>query len=198
MADYISSLTGPQMDAALMDMALHQSEAYAVGSRNGIDVTSGDATYHNNSKWYSQQASSAVTAANNYATQASNSANSASTYANNASSSATAASNSASAASTSATNASTNALKAEGYAVGKQNGSNVGSTSPYYHNNASYWATEAASSASAAATSAANIGNLNGIFAINPADGHLYYGDISWMNATFALNTDGHLIVTLA
>ena len=29
------------------------SEAYAVGTRNGTDVTSGDPTYHNNSKYYS-------------------------------------------------------------------------------------------------------------------------------------------------
>lgn len=33
-----------------------------------------------------------------------------------------------------------NALKAEGWANGTQNGTDVGSTSPYYHNNAKYWA----------------------------------------------------------
>ena len=43
-------------------------------------------------------------------------------------------------ASGSATSAGTNALKSEGFAVGQQNGSDVGSESPYYHNNAKYYA----------------------------------------------------------
>lgn len=58
---------------------------------------------------------------------------------------------SASNASNSATSASNNALKSEGYAVGKQNGTDVGSGSDYYHNNAKYYKEEAASSASSAA-----------------------------------------------
>ncbi len=32
------------------------AEAWAVGQRNGVDVTSGDQTYHNNAKYYAQQA----------------------------------------------------------------------------------------------------------------------------------------------
>ena len=32
------------------------SEAYAIGKRSGVDVESGDTTYHNNSKYYSEQA----------------------------------------------------------------------------------------------------------------------------------------------
>lgn len=39
-----------------------------------------------------------------------------------------------------AESAETNALKSEGYAVGKQNGVDVGSDSPYYHNSSEYWA----------------------------------------------------------
>ena len=58
MADYISTLTGVQMDAALIDMAEHNSEAYAVGERNGIAVTTDDVTYHNNARYYAQQAQS--------------------------------------------------------------------------------------------------------------------------------------------
>lgn len=61
--------------------------------------------------------------------------------------SATAAQNSATAASGSATNAAnsatvadTHALKSEGFAVGEQNGTPVASGSPYYHNNAEYYA----------------------------------------------------------
>lgn len=73
----------------------------------------------------------ALTAAQGYATQAG-------TSATNAGNSATAAGNSAS-------SASTNALKSEGYAVGKQNGTDVGSGSPYYHNNAKYYSDLASS-----------------------------------------------------
>jgi len=53
----------------------------------------------------------------------------------------------------SASEASAEALKAEGYAVGKQDGVDVSSGSPYYHNNADYYADQAASSATAAALS---------------------------------------------
>lgn len=52
MADYTSSLTGQMMDIALTDMAQHNSEAWAVGERNGIPVASDDETYNNNSKYW--------------------------------------------------------------------------------------------------------------------------------------------------
>lgn len=58
MADFVSSLTGVQMDSALIDMAEHTSEAYAIGERNGVPVDSGDVTYHNNARYYAQQAQS--------------------------------------------------------------------------------------------------------------------------------------------
>ena len=58
MADFISNLTGVQMDNALLDMAEHNSEAYAVGERNGVPVDSSDVTYHNNARYYAQQAQS--------------------------------------------------------------------------------------------------------------------------------------------
>lgn len=54
MADYISALTGPQMDAALEDMAQHTSEAWAVGERNGVPVVSGDDTYENSAKHWAE------------------------------------------------------------------------------------------------------------------------------------------------
>lgn len=60
MADFISALTGVQMDSALLDMAEHNSEAYAVGERNGIAVASDDVTYHNNARYYAQIASSQI------------------------------------------------------------------------------------------------------------------------------------------
>lgn len=61
MAQYQSILTGPEIDAALQDMAAHNSEAWAVGQRNGADVTSLDVTYHNNARYY---ANAALEAAN--------------------------------------------------------------------------------------------------------------------------------------
>ncbi len=60
MADYISTLTGVQMDNALLDMAEHNSEAYAVGERAGVPVDTSDVTYHNNSRYYAQLATSAI------------------------------------------------------------------------------------------------------------------------------------------
>ena len=65
--------------------------------------------------------------------------------ATSASNSAESASGSATSATTAATSASTNGLKAEGYAVGKQNGADVPSGSEYYHNNAAYYANIASS-----------------------------------------------------
>ena len=50
-------------------------------------------------------------------------------------------------ASASATSSSTNALKSEGFAVGQQNGTDVASGSPYYENNAKYYAEQAEASA---------------------------------------------------
>lgn len=48
------------------------------------------------------------------------------------------------------------ALKSEGHAIGKQNGVDVASASPYYHNNSKYYADQASTSASNAATSESN------------------------------------------
>lgn len=61
MADYISTLTGAQMDAALTDMAQHDSEAWAIGERDGIVVQSGDPAYQNNAKYYAELASNVIT-----------------------------------------------------------------------------------------------------------------------------------------
>ena len=54
------------------------------------------------------------------------------------------------------------ALKAEGHAVGKQNGEDVPSGSPYYHNNAKYYAEQAGGSAQAAADSAGDANTAKG------------------------------------
>lgn len=98
----------------------------------------------------SQSASDAsgyATTASNKAVDAADSASAAAGSATTASNKAGEASNSATSASGSATSANADALKAEGYAVGKQNGTDVSSSSPYYHKNAKYYADSAAQSA---------------------------------------------------
>ncbi len=52
----------------------HDAEAWAKGTRSGSAVPSTDDTYHNNSKYYSEQASASKNAAANSATAAANSA----------------------------------------------------------------------------------------------------------------------------
>lgn len=76
--------------------------------------------------------------------------------ASEASTSATNAATSASRASTSASNANRDALISEGYAKGTQNGSSVGSTSPYYQNNAKYYSDKASQDATSSASNASS------------------------------------------
>lgn len=49
--------------AVAKEEVLHEAEAWAVGKRDGVPVSSDDDTYHNNSKWYSEQAALSETAA---------------------------------------------------------------------------------------------------------------------------------------
>ena len=103
-----------------------KAEGWAVGKQNGADVSSGSLYYHNSAAYHAGQASGSASTASDKAGEASGSASA----------------------------AAADALKAEGWAVGKQNGADVGSGSPYYHDSASYHAGQAAGSASAAADSA--------------------------------------------
>ena len=49
-----------------------ESEAWAVGTKDGTSVASGDTQYHNNSKYYAEQASGSATSASGSATTANN------------------------------------------------------------------------------------------------------------------------------
>ena len=109
-------------------------------------------------------AEAAAATAAQQATAAAGSANAATRAADNADTSAAAAGSAAGSAATDAdtatakaTAAAASALKAEGHAVGQQNGTDVDSGSPYFHNNAEYYADQAAASAAAAAASAATL-----------------------------------------
>lgn len=109
------------------------AEAYATGKRGGVDVSTSDDAYHNNAKWYSEQASSSASDAHEDMLDAAQSASDAATSESNAS---TSASN----ASTSALTAQNHALDAEAWAVGQRNGSDVASDDVTYENNSKYYA----------------------------------------------------------
>lgn len=81
--------------------------------------------------------------------------------------------------------ANTASLKAEGLAVGKQNGVDVDSDSPYYHNNAKYYAEQAGQGAGVV-----SLDSLTNVDIQNPADGQaLVYDSTSekWINSDEAI-----------
>lgn len=146
----------------------YKAEAYGAGTKDGDPVPSTDPAYHNNAKYYSEQAAASAASVGDLAKDSEAWAvgerggvpvtSGDDTYHNNSKYYAGQASDKATAADTSASNANTDALKAEGYAIGKQNGTAVTSGSPYYHNNAEYYSGEASSSATNASTSEYNAG----------------------------------------
>lgn len=153
------------------------AEAWATGKRNGIDVQPDDDTYHNNSKYYSEQASLSQSAASNSAEDAEGFSEDSEawargtragvdvdsedeTYHNNAkyyaesmigqvqeataqasaaALSATASSNSATASSGSATSAAASSIDSEAWSKGTRAGSDVEESDITYHNNSKYF-----------------------------------------------------------
>ena len=109
------------------------AEAWAVGTRDGAPVPETDETYHNNSKYYAEQAATSETNAAASATVASASESNAATSESNAAES--------------ETNAAASEENAEAWAVGQRGGEDVPSTDETYHNNSKYWAEQAAQSA---------------------------------------------------
>ena len=75
-----NSASASESNAATSESNAAQSEnnaeAWAVGQRNGVEVESTDVTYHNNSKYYSEQSGNSASSAETSATNASNSATS--------------------------------------------------------------------------------------------------------------------------
>lgn len=131
------------------------SEAYAVGTRDGVDVTSGDAAYHNNSKYYSEQAGTSATGA---ATSKSDSEAYAvgtrsgtpvtsgdATYHNNSKYYSEQATACVTASAGFASNAEDSAEDSEAWAVGKRNGVDVSSSDDTYHNNSKYYSEQSES-----------------------------------------------------
>ena len=115
------------VDAATADML--DAEAWARGTKDGVDVESDEEQYHNNSKYYSEQAAASARDSANQAANASLSEVSALGSADNAHDSEVAALASANAAAASATTATEAANRAEAYSV------NV----PYIGANGNWW-----------------------------------------------------------
>lgn len=90
------------------------SEAYARGTMGGTPVDPGDAGYEDNAKYYKDAAAASAQDASDDADYVRDHV----------------------------TDADASALEAEGFAVGEQNGTPVTSGSPYYQNNAKYYAGE--------------------------------------------------------
>ena len=110
---------------------------------------------------YCQRAETAATSAEGYAQSAEDDADSAEHFKDEANDS---------------------ALKSEGHAVGKQNGVDVGNDSPYYHNNAKYYA-EQAGQASGLSVS---LDTLTNVDIQNPTDGQALVYDADnqvWVNS---------------
>ena len=145
------------------------SEAYAVGKRDGSDVSSGDPAYHNNAKYYAGEAADSATAADGSADSAEDSAEDAEAYAvgkrngvdvtsgddayhNNAKYYAGEAGDSATAAAGSASDADDRAEDSEAYAIGKRDGVDVSSDDPAYHNNSKYFKDQTDAAATQALT----------------------------------------------
>lgn len=123
-----------------------ESEAWAVGTKNGEPVDADAPQHENNSKYWAEQAAGSAGDAKDYADDAKDYADDAQGYANDAAASA--------ADTTQADAAKAWAEQSEAWAVGTKNGVPVGSDEAQYENNSKYYAQEAAGAASAAVTAA--------------------------------------------
>ena len=133
-------------DAAQCGADALKSEGYAVGEQDGTPVGAGSPYYQQNAKYYKVEAGTYRYLSEAYAKGemgGSPVAPGEAGYQDNAKYYKDAADLDASTASAAAASADTDALLAEGYSVGEQNGTPVSSGSPYYQNNAKYYAAEA-------------------------------------------------------
>lgn len=124
----------------------NDSEAWAKGTREGNPVPSTDESYHNNSKYYSEQSSDSSDRSKSWAVGPSGAGDDG-TDTNNAKywAEQSEASNDQS---------SEYSQISESWAKGTKNGTAVGSTDPAYRNHSKYYSEQSASSASASLTSA--------------------------------------------
>ena len=139
------------------------AEAWAKGTKDGVAVPSTAPQYHDNARYWNDQAQVMADDAEAWARGTRDGTavgsgdetfhNNSKFYSEQSASSASEASTKAGEAYTSATDSANQALKSEGYAVGTQNGTAV-SSGPYFHNNSKYYAEQADASADSAEASA--------------------------------------------
>lgn len=137
------------------------AEAWAVGTKNGVDVGSDAPQYHNNSKYWSDESADSATASANSATAASGSADAASGSATASANSATLSQSWAVGGTNTRQGEDTNNSKhfsedAEAWAVGKRGGVDVETTDRTYQNNSKYYSDQSRASAGNAFTSEQN------------------------------------------
>lgn len=171
-----------------MDADAAKSEAYGAGTVNGVPVTSDNPAYENNAKYYSDEAAASASGvaqlkedSEAYAVGTRDGVPVTSgdaTYHNNAKYYANAASGSASTAVASDIAAAQSKEDAEAWAVGERDSTPVTSGDVTYHNNAKYYAGEAADSATAASSSETNAGLSESAAAQSEEDAE------AWANGT--------------
>ena len=163
---YANAASGSAATAVASETAAAASEenaeAWAVGERDGEPVTSGDATYNNNAKYY--------------AGEAADSASNASTSETNAGLSESAAAQS--------------EEDAEAWAVGTRNGVPVTSGDAAYHNNAKYWADEASGTVNDMTGATSSTAGVHGLVPAPAAGDNTKFlgGDGTWKNVPEELN----------
>ena len=124
------------------DTWIEQAEAWARGTKDGVDVSATDPQYHNNSKYYAEQGEQNIEQSEAWAKGTINGtpvSSGADQYQNNskyyAEQAAQAAQNA------------TYANEAQAWATGEVNGTPVDNTAPQHENNAAYYANQAAQAA---------------------------------------------------
>lgn len=139
-----------QLSAQASEQSNQDSEAWATGKRQGTDVSIDDETYHNNSKYYSEQSASSASESAGYA-------NDSNQHALNASASEANALQSATDSASSAAESLSHANDSESYrALSEQWATGGSAGTPSATNNAMYYSQQAANSATNASASASN------------------------------------------
>lgn len=171
---YANAASGSASTAVASDIAAAQSkedaEAWAVGERDSTPVTSGDVTYENNAKYYSEEAADSATAA--------------STSETNAGLSESAAAQS--------------EEDAEAWANGTRNGVPVTSGDAAYHNNAKYWADEVSGAVNDMVGATSSTAGVHGLVPAPAAGDNTKFlgGDGTWKDVPEELNELGDVTLT--
>ena len=171
---YANAASGSASTAVASDIAAAQSkedaEAWAVGERDSTPVTSGDVTYHNNAKYYSEEAADSATSASSSETNAGLSESAAAQSEENA----------------------------EAWANGTRNGVPVTSGDAAYHNNAKYWADEASGTVSDMVGATSSTAGAHGLVPAPAAGDNTKFlgGDGTWKDVLTALSGLTDVVLT--